>query len=76
MFTMADFVPQDMDHVYYTSKIYGPGDAAGKELWVNIDEMEDDQKVRGFLSNSHRQAEVWSLSIIYRKSYSDGMLLI
>lgn len=50
---------QDNDHAYYTSKIYGPGDAASKELWVNIDEMEEDEwKVHGFLSSTHRQAEV------------------
>ncbi|KAM9349889.1 plexin domain-containing protein 2 [Symphorus nematophorus] len=48
----------DIDHAYYTSKIYGPGDAASKELWVNIDEMEEDEcKVCGFLSSTHRQAE-------------------
>uniref|UniRef100_A0A668TJ39 PSI domain-containing protein n=1 Tax=Oreochromis aureus TaxID=47969 RepID=A0A668TJ39_OREAU len=53
----------DMDHVYYTSKIYAPGDAAGKELWVNISKMEaDQQKVHGFLSSTHRQAERVNLS--------------
>lgn len=53
----------DMDHVYYTSKIYAPGDAAGKALWVNISKMEaDQQKVRGFLSSTHRQAERVNLS--------------
>ncbi|KAG7228995.1 hypothetical protein INR49_013228 [Caranx melampygus] len=53
----------DNDHAYYTSKIYGPGDAASKELWVNIDEMEEDEwKVRGFLSSTHRQAERVNLS--------------
>ncbi|XP_058488075.1 plexin domain-containing protein 2-like isoform X2 [Solea solea] len=53
----------DTDHAYYTSKIYGPGDAAGKELWVNVDEMEEDEwKVRGFLSSTHRQAERVNLS--------------
>lgn len=50
---------QNIDHAYYTSKIYGPGDAAGKELWVNIDETEEDEwKVFGVLSGTHRQAEV------------------
>lgn len=49
---------QDIDHAYYTSKIYGPGDTASKELWVNIDEMEEDWKLCGFLSSTHRQAEV------------------
>ncbi|XP_044223890.1 plexin domain-containing protein 2 isoform X1 [Thunnus albacares] len=53
----------DIDHAYYTSKIYGSGDAASKELWVNIDEMEeDDWKVHGFLSSTHRQAERVNLS--------------
>uniref|UniRef100_A0A672HKR4 Si:ch211-106h4.6 n=1 Tax=Salarias fasciatus TaxID=181472 RepID=A0A672HKR4_SALFA len=55
----------DIDHVYYTSKIYGSGDGGGKELWVNIDEVEDDQKVRGFLSDSHRQAERVNLSFAF-----------
>uniref|UniRef100_A0A673AFP7 Si:ch211-106h4.6 n=1 Tax=Sphaeramia orbicularis TaxID=375764 RepID=A0A673AFP7_9TELE len=46
----------NIDHAYYTSKIYGSGDTASKELWVNIDEMEeDDWRVRGFLSSTHRQ---------------------
>uniref|UniRef100_A0A673ADF1 Si:ch211-106h4.6 n=1 Tax=Sphaeramia orbicularis TaxID=375764 RepID=A0A673ADF1_9TELE len=49
----------NIDHAYYTSKIYGSGDTASKELWVNIDEMEeDDWRVRGFLSSTHRQAEI------------------
>ncbi|XP_071348985.1 plexin domain-containing protein 2 isoform X1 [Trachinotus anak] len=53
----------DIDHAYYTSKIYSPGDAASKELWVNIDEMEEDEwKGRGFLSSTHRQAERVNLS--------------
>lgn len=53
------FFWQDIDHAYYTSKIYSPGDTANKELWVNVDEMEeDDWKVRRFLSSTHRQAEV------------------
>ncbi|XP_029930432.1 plexin domain-containing protein 2 [Myripristis murdjan] len=48
----------DVDHAYYTSKIYGPGDPASKELWVDIDEMEEDSwKAHGFLSSTHRQAE-------------------
>lgn len=46
---------QDIDHAYYTSKLYGPGDAASKELWVNMDE---EWKVCGFLASTHR-AEVW-----------------
>ncbi|KAM6919230.1 plexin domain-containing protein 2 [Xenentodon cancila] len=53
----------DTDHIYYTSKIYGPGDASGKELWVNIDGVEGGQwKVLGFLSSTHRQAQKVNLS--------------
>ncbi|XP_038573583.1 plexin domain-containing protein 2 isoform X2 [Micropterus salmoides] len=51
----------DIDHAYYKSKIYGPGDS--QELWVNVDEMEEDKwKVSGFLSSTHRQAERVNLS--------------
>ncbi|XP_034742602.1 plexin domain-containing protein 2-like isoform X1 [Etheostoma cragini] len=53
----------DIDPVYYTCKIYASGDSASKELWVNIDEMEEDEwKVCGFLSSTHRQAERVNLS--------------
>ncbi|XP_076003151.1 plexin domain-containing protein 2 [Genypterus blacodes] len=53
----------DIDHAYYTSKIFSPGDAGGKELWVNMEEMEeDDWKTHGFLSSAHRQAERVNLS--------------
>ncbi|XP_018533325.1 plexin domain-containing protein 2 isoform X2 [Lates calcarifer] len=53
----------DIDHAYYTSKIYGTGDTASKELWVNTDTMEEDEwKVCGFLSSAHRQAERVNLS--------------
>ncbi|XP_041847756.1 plexin domain-containing protein 2-like isoform X2 [Melanotaenia boesemani] len=56
----------DIDHVYYTSKIHGPGVAAGKELWVDIDEMEGEQwRVLGFLSSTHRQAERVNLSFSF-----------
>ncbi|KAF7668429.1 hypothetical protein LDENG_00014590 [Lucifuga dentata] len=56
----------DIDHAYYTSKIFGPGDAGSKELWVNIDEMqEDDWKTHGFLSSTHRQAERVNLSFVF-----------
>ncbi len=62
---------QDIDHAYYTSKIYGPGDAASKELWVNVDEMEEDEwKVFGFLSSTHRQAEVWNQWVNKREFYA------
>ncbi|XP_029687193.1 plexin domain-containing protein 2 [Takifugu rubripes] len=49
----------DIDHTYYTSKIYGPGDAASKELWVKRDDM---WKVCSFLSSSYRQTERVTLS--------------
>ncbi|XP_027147743.1 plexin domain-containing protein 2 isoform X2 [Larimichthys crocea] len=53
----------DIDHAYYTSKIYGPGETASKDLWVNIDEQEEDKwKFCGFLSSTHRQAERVTLS--------------
>ncbi|CAL8279778.1 unnamed protein product [Lota lota] len=53
----------DIDHVYYTSKIYGPGDPGGKALWVDIDKMSKvDWKVHGFISNTHRQAAKVNLS--------------
>ncbi|XP_061550324.1 LOW QUALITY PROTEIN: plexin domain-containing protein 2 [Phycodurus eques] len=41
-----------MDHVYYTSKIVGPGDA-----WVNTERADKNEwKTSGFLSNAQRQA--------------------
>ncbi|XP_034411813.1 plexin domain-containing protein 2-like [Cyclopterus lumpus] len=53
----------DIDHAYYTSKLYGSEDAASKELWVNIDQIQDDEwKVCGFLSSTYRQAERVNLS--------------
>ncbi|KAM4605238.1 plexin domain-containing protein 2 [Polymixia lowei] len=53
----------DIDHIYYTSKIYSPGDPGSKGLWVDIDEMEEDSwKIHGFLSNTHRQAARVNLS--------------
>ncbi|TMS10064.1 Plexin domain-containing protein 2 [Larimichthys crocea] len=53
----------DIDHAYYTSKIYGPGETASKDLWVNIEEQEEDKwKFCGFLSSTHRQAERVTLS--------------
>ncbi|CAL8344221.1 unnamed protein product [Merluccius merluccius] len=53
----------DVDHVYYTSKIYGPGDPGSKALWVDIDQMKSDSRnVRGFIANTHRQAAKVNLS--------------
>ncbi|KAL1280452.1 hypothetical protein QQF64_015052 [Cirrhinus molitorella] len=47
-------IKRDMDHVYYTSKFYGPTDSPDKDLWVNIEQM-DMGRVHGILSNTHRQ---------------------
>uniref|UniRef100_A0A9J8BKM7 Plexin domain containing 2a n=2 Tax=Cyprinus carpio TaxID=7962 RepID=A0A9J8BKM7_CYPCA len=47
-------IKRDMDHIYYTSKFYGPTDSPDKELWVNIEQM-DMGRVHGILSNTHRQ---------------------
>uniref|UniRef100_A0A3Q1GYX1 Plexin domain containing 2a n=1 Tax=Anabas testudineus TaxID=64144 RepID=A0A3Q1GYX1_ANATE len=56
-------LPHGIDHAYYTSKIYGPGDAASKELWVNMDDVDEDQwRVHGFVLSAHRQAERVNLS--------------
>uniref|UniRef100_A0A8B9GRY0 Plexin domain containing 2 n=1 Tax=Astyanax mexicanus TaxID=7994 RepID=A0A8B9GRY0_ASTMX len=44
-----------MDHIYYVSKIYGPTEAAGRDLWINIEQM-DKGKIHGEISNTHRQA--------------------
>ncbi|XP_023820626.1 plexin domain-containing protein 2-like isoform X1 [Oryzias latipes] len=51
------------DHAYYTSKVYGPGDAPAKDLWVNI--QGGQWKVLRFLSNSHRHAERVNLSFSF-----------
>ncbi|XP_065131483.1 plexin domain-containing protein 2 [Paramisgurnus dabryanus] len=47
-------IKRDMDHIYYTSKFYGPTDSASKDLWVNIEQM-DVRMVHRILSNTHRQ---------------------
>lgn len=57
-FASSRLLGQNVDHAYYTSKIYGPGDRAGRELWVDVEEMGEEWKGRGFLSSAHRQAEV------------------
>ncbi|KAG9273991.1 plexin domain-containing protein 2-like isoform X1 [Astyanax mexicanus] len=48
-------IERDMDHIYYVSKIYGPTEAAGRDLWINIEQM-DKGKIHGEISNTHRQA--------------------
>ncbi|XP_039187309.1 plexin domain-containing protein 2 isoform X1 [Crotalus tigris] len=56
-------IEEDMDHNYYTSRIYGPFDSSSRDLWVNIDKMEKDKvKIHGILSNTHRQAARVNLS--------------
>ncbi|KAK2860708.1 hypothetical protein Q7C36_004874 [Tachysurus vachellii] len=52
---------KDIDHSYYISKIYQPTDAASKDLWVDLKQM-DKGKVHGVLSNTHRQALTVNLS--------------
>ncbi|XP_055738961.1 plexin domain-containing protein 2-like [Salvelinus fontinalis] len=54
---------EDMNHSYYTSKIYGATETAGKYLWVDIDELDPGKgKIHGLLSNTHRQAASVHLS--------------
>ncbi|XP_074544825.1 plexin domain-containing protein 2 [Halichoeres trimaculatus] len=53
----------DIDHAYYTSKIHSPADMTGKELWVNMGEVKEEEwKAFGVLSSTHRQAERVNLS--------------
>ncbi|XP_050980883.1 plexin domain-containing protein 2 [Labeo rohita] len=47
-------IKRDMDHIYYTSKFYGPLHSPEKDLWVNI-EQTDMGEVHRILSNTHRQ---------------------
>ncbi|XP_017569687.1 plexin domain-containing protein 2 isoform X1 [Pygocentrus nattereri] len=54
-------IERDMDHIYYISKIYTLTGAAGRHLWINIEQM-DKGKVHGVLSNTHRQALRLNLS--------------
>lgn len=73
---------RDMDHIYYTSKFYGPTDSASKALWVNIEQM-DMRMVHRILSNTHRQTSVrpcsqiqvyklfWSKNIYIKKKLGD-----
>ncbi|XP_038609911.1 plexin domain-containing protein 1 [Tachyglossus aculeatus] len=45
------------NHSYYLSRVYGPGEARTKELWVDVADANRSQvKVHGILSNTHRQA--------------------
>uniref|UniRef100_A0A3B4A437 PSI domain-containing protein n=1 Tax=Periophthalmus magnuspinnatus TaxID=409849 RepID=A0A3B4A437_9GOBI len=49
---------QDVDHVYYMSKVYSPTDALRAELWVNFSERQETWRNHGSLPNLHRQAKV------------------
>uniref|UniRef100_A0A8B9GGE9 Plexin domain containing 1 n=2 Tax=Amazona TaxID=12929 RepID=A0A8B9GGE9_9PSIT len=45
------------NHSYYVSRVYGPGDARLRGLWVNLATANRSQvKIHGILSNTHRQA--------------------
>ncbi|KAM6041999.1 plexin domain-containing protein 1 [Chlamydotis macqueenii] len=45
------------NHSYYVSRIYGPGDARLRGLWVDMAAASGSQaKIHGILSNTHRQA--------------------
>ncbi|XP_009072667.1 PREDICTED: LOW QUALITY PROTEIN: plexin domain-containing protein 1-like, partial [Acanthisitta chloris] len=45
------------NHSYYVSRIYGPGDAQRRGLWVDMAAANRSQvKIHGILSNTHRQA--------------------
>uniref|UniRef100_A0A8C9N3A5 Plexin domain containing 1 n=1 Tax=Serinus canaria TaxID=9135 RepID=A0A8C9N3A5_SERCA len=51
--------PQEDNHSYYVSRIYGPGDARRRGLWVelaNANATGSHVRVHGILSNTHRQA--------------------
>uniref|UniRef100_A0A3Q3D7D3 Plexin domain containing 2a n=1 Tax=Hippocampus comes TaxID=109280 RepID=A0A3Q3D7D3_HIPCM len=53
----------NMDHVYYTSKIIGPGDAGAADAWVNTElANKDEWKTSGFLSAARCRAERVNLS--------------
>ncbi|XP_071433355.1 plexin domain-containing protein 1 [Pithys albifrons albifrons] len=45
------------NHSYYVSRVYGPGDAHARGLWVDMAAANRSHvKVHGILSNTHRQA--------------------
>ncbi|XP_077171022.1 plexin domain-containing protein 1 isoform X2 [Paroedura picta] len=57
--TLAENEAQILEdnHTYYLSRIFSPGEAQAKDLWVNIAEANRTQvRVHGILSNAHRQA--------------------
>ncbi|XP_051650679.1 plexin domain-containing protein 1 [Manacus candei] len=45
------------NHSYYVSRVFGPGEAQRKGLWVDMAAANGNQvKIHGILSNTHRQA--------------------
>jgi hypothetical protein len=53
--------PQEDNHSYYVSRVYGPGEPRSRELWVDVASANQSQvKVHRILSNTHRQASVSS----------------
>ncbi|XP_051552899.1 plexin domain-containing protein 2-like [Myxocyprinus asiaticus] len=54
-------IERDMDHIYYTSKLYGPTDSADKDLWVSLEQL-DMGRVHEILSNTHQQTLRFNLS--------------
>ncbi|KFW81524.1 Plexin domain-containing protein 1, partial [Manacus vitellinus] len=48
---------QEDNHSYYVSRVFGPGEAQRKGLWVDMAAANGSQvKIHGILSNTHRQA--------------------
>lgn len=51
--------PQEDNHNYYVSRVYGPGEKRSQDLWVDLDVANPSQvRVHRVLSSSHRQASV------------------
>lgn len=51
--------PQEDNHNYYVSRVYGPGERRSRDLWVDIAVANRSHvKVHRILSSSHRQASV------------------
>lgn len=51
--------PQEDNHNYYVSRVYGPGERRSRDLWVDMAVANRSHvKVHRILSSSHRQASV------------------
>lgn len=51
--------PQEDNHNYYVSRVYGPGEKRSQDLWVDLAVVNRSHvKVHRILSSSHRQASV------------------